>query len=549
MAGKQRGSGMAGWSVPGVVHLQEIREDPVGRRVVARHRITRRPLAITYLSEELFADAEFRTRFAPEFGRLACIRDTRVLSVHRYVECHLGAAVVGDHVAATALRALLLAQGAVSTEAALVLLKDSLRGLSACHAAGLAHGDIKPENVILTRAGGVRLVDFGLSTSHSRQLLARSTPFYLAPEQWSSRCATPAGDVYAATVVFFECLVGAPPFYADSSPELSAKHAHSVPPIDVIPEPVRELMLLGLAKDPYRRPGAVSLLARLDDVAARALGPGWEQRGRRELVRLLDNRSVLPEASALARRQGSVGRQISREHRRPVRLAAVVGGALVLAVGLSSPPLAVILPGGSIFGSDGRSPVLAFPDPAQGASPVRTVTSGQTADSAQSAGPTAKAEPAGQPIAVPAQPNTQLSPAQAIPMSDHQDRPAQHHPARGGHPASSVDAQPQCAPAPPGAPPTSAPGSIELPASIKLPVSIELPVPITLPRPVPASTPVPEQSQPQPDTAGALPDARDQRKARIQDAYRQAKIHLRGRGQPEPRIDPDGQSLKQDGHR
>ncbi|MGH3924306.1 MAG: protein kinase domain-containing protein, partial [Pseudonocardiaceae bacterium] len=190
---------MEGWSIPGVVHLREVREDPVGRRVVARHRITRRSLAVTYLSDELLADTEFRARFAREFGRLTRVRDARVPRVHRYLEGSHGAAVIGDHVNGTPLRALLFAHGAVGTEAALVVLKDSLRGLAAWHAAGLAHGDIKPESVILTRAGCVRLVDFGLSTAHGRQLLARSTPFYLAPEQWSGRPATPAADVYAAT--------------------------------------------------------------------------------------------------------------------------------------------------------------------------------------------------------------------------------------------------------------------------------------------------------------------------------------------------------------
>ncbi|MGH3934531.1 MAG: protein kinase domain-containing protein [Pseudonocardiaceae bacterium] len=526
---------MVGWSVPGVVHLREVREDPVGRRVVARHRITRRPLAVTYLSEELLADAEFRARFAHEFGRLARIRDTRVLPVHRYVECHLGAAVVGDHVAGTALRALLLAHGAVGTEAALVLLKDSLRGLSACHVAGLAHGDIKPESVILTRTGGVRLVDFGLSTPHSRRLLARSTPFYLAPEQWSGRCATPAGDVYAATVMFFECLIGAPPFYADGSPELSAKHAQCAPPIDVIPEPVRELVLTGLAKNPYRRPEAASLLAQVDDVAARALGTGWEQRGRRELARLLDSRSTLPEVSALVRRQGSGG----RESRRPVRLAAVVGGALVLAAGLSSPPLAVILPEGSLFGSDGRSPVLAFPDPAQGTSSVRTVTNGQLADSVPRAVPAAKAEPAGQSLAVPVQSNTQLPPAQSIPRANRQVGPAEY-PAQGGHPAGSVEsAQPRSAPASSGAPPA--------PEPMELPVSIELPAPIKLPAPIPASIPVPEQTQPRANIAADLHSSWDQRRARIQEAFRHAKAHPQE--QPEPMVDADVQPLTEDSNR
>ncbi len=507
---------MAGWSVPGVVHLREVREDPVGRRVVARHRITRRSLAVTYLSDELLADTEFRARFAREFGRLTRVRDARVPRVHRYVEGPEGAAVIASHVNGTSLRALLLAQGAVGTEAALVVLKDSLRGLAACHAAGSAHGDVKPEGVILTRAGGVRLVDFGLSTPHSRRLLSRSTPFYLAPEQWSGCPATPAGDVYAATVTFFECLVGAPPFYADGVAELSAKHEQSTPPIDVIPEPARELVLRGITKDPHRRPEALSLLARVDDVAARVVGTGWEQRGRRELARLLDSRSALPAVATPARRRDGVG----WEHRQPVRLAAVVGGALVLAAGLSSPPLAVILPGGSIFGSDARSPVLAFPESAHGASPVRAATNGRLADRAPHAAPAAKADPAGRPLVAGAQPNKELSPAPPIALASPRFA-LDKHPTRGGHPAGSVHrnevVQPPSAPgsARTGSvttPPGQAPGSLELPGSIELPAPVQLPVPVQVPVPIELPAPVPETAQPQKDIRTTLKNARNHRK-------------------------------------
>ena len=159
---------MAGWSVPGVVHLRQVREDPVGRRVVARHPITRKSLAITYLSPGLLADAEFRTRFGSECAQLARVRQAEVARVYRYLDCDHGAAVIGEHLNGTTLRSLLLAQGAVGTRAALVVLKDLLRALAAGHRAGLAHGDVKPDNVILTSAGRVRLVDFGLWTADSR---------------------------------------------------------------------------------------------------------------------------------------------------------------------------------------------------------------------------------------------------------------------------------------------------------------------------------------------------------------------------------------------
>ncbi|HJT04737.1 MAG TPA: protein kinase, partial [Pseudonocardiaceae bacterium] len=156
---------MAGWSVPGVVHLRQVREDPVGRRVVARHRITRKSLAITYLSPELLADAEFRTRFAGECAQLMRVRQAEVARVYRYLDCEDGAAVIGAHLNGATLRSLLRAHGAVGTEAALVVLKDVLRALAACHQAGVAHGDLTPDDVILTSAGRARLTGFGLWTA------------------------------------------------------------------------------------------------------------------------------------------------------------------------------------------------------------------------------------------------------------------------------------------------------------------------------------------------------------------------------------------------
>jgi len=356
--------------------------------------MTRRLLAITYLSPELLADTEFRTRFARDFPRLARVRDTRVARVHRYVEGEHGAAVIGDHFNGTALRALLLAHGAVSTEAALVVLKDLLHALAACHEAGLAHGDVKPEDVVVTSTGRVRLVDFGLWTSGGRRLLGRSTPFYLAPEHWSDRPATSAGDVYAATATFFECLVGAPPFYAEDVAELSIKHQSSAAPVDVVPALVRDLMLRGLAKDPVSRSDARNLVAHIREVAGRSIGSDWERRGRRELATLLGGRGALTGMSALGRRSNRAG----WADRKPVRLAAVMGGALALAAGLSSPPLAVILPGISLFTPGGSSPVLAFPEPDQSAAPVRVVTNGPLADrmpsvKAVTGTPVAKARP------------------------------------------------------------------------------------------------------------------------------------------------------------
>lgn len=489
---------MAGWSVPGMAQLKEVRADPVGRRFLARHHITRRLLEITYLSPELLADTEFRTRFGDEFARLARLREARVARVHRYVESDHGAAVIADHVSGTSVRALLAAQGAVGTAAALVVLKDLLLGLAACHDAGLAHGDVKPEDVILTPAGRVRLIDLGLWTSESRRLLSWSTPFYLAPELRNGPAVSEAGDVYAATVTFFECLAGAPPFYANGVRELSAKHVSGIPPVEVVPESVRELVSRGLDKDPGSRPDARAMLALVGVVAPRAVGSDWERQGRRELVALLAGRSVLPEMPVPTRQGGGAGRRYDK----PVRLAAVMGAALVLAAGLSSPPLAV-LPGISIFGSGGRPPVLAFPDPDRGAVAVRVMTNGPLADRAPgaaakggTAGPVAGARSQAPSIA---RPSIHTAPYEhAVPDglgqgAAHPDGAAPHQSA----PDASTPALPAVNPVQPrpdSAGSTSDPsGSVPMSLPILLPLPMQLPLPVSVPVPSPIPVKVPAQ--------------------------------------------------------
>jgi serine/threonine-protein kinase len=477
------------------MHLKEVREDPIGRRVLARHRVTRRPFAITYLSPEFLVDAEFRVRFGGECARLARVREARIARVHRYVECDHGAAVIGDHIRGTPLRALLVAQGAIGTAAALVVLKEALRGLAACHEAGLAHGDLKPEHVILTSAGRVRLIDFGLWTSEGRRLLSRSTPFYLAPEQWSGSPGSQAGDVYAATVTFFECLAGAPPFYADGAAELSAKHAHGVPPVEVVPEPVRELVLRGLAKNPGSRPEAQRLLTFVGEVATRAVGSDWERQGRRELAALVANRSALPDRSVLRWQRGGAG----RGYGKPVRLAAVMGGALAVAAGLSSPPLAVI-PGISIFGPGVRPPVLAFPELDRGAVAVRVMTNGPLADRASV--PTAKPGAAGTRPSAPPVPAPRIHTApyeQPTSGGSGQDTARPDGAANQYAPGQAIPAPNPQQPAPDSTGSTSekspAPVPVSLPVELPVPVEVpvQLPVPVEVPARPPASIQPPVQ--------------------------------------------------------
>jgi hypothetical protein len=272
------------WRLDGFTELRELGAGAQGRVVLARPDGSDARVAIKYLASHLAVDERHLAIFRREAQTLTRVANPHVARLYQYVEGPGGAAIVMEAVEGASLRRLLERNRVLDVEAALTVLKGSLLGLAAAHSAGVVHRDYKPENVVVQHDGLSKLIDFGIAVL-SGEGSSSGTPAYMAPEQWRDAPASPATDVYAASCVFFECVTGTRPYRGGTIERLMAQHLSAPIPVDMAPEPVRELLARGMAKDPGQRLwNAAEFVHELEATATAAYGPDWERRGVRALA-------------------------------------------------------------------------------------------------------------------------------------------------------------------------------------------------------------------------------------------------------------------------
>ncbi|WP_051900369.1 serine/threonine-protein kinase [Streptomyces aureus] len=379
------------WAVPGYEAVRILGEGAGGRVVLARHTATGVPVAVKYLGEHLRGDREFLARFRAEARLLGELRHPCVVRLYEYVEARGGAAIVMEAVDGVSLRQLLRRHGATGPEAALVLLKGSLLGLGAAHAAGVVHRDYKPENVLVRADGTSALADFGIAVRDGRETEAAGTPAYMAPEQWRGEQAGPAADVYAAAVVFHECLTGRRPFTADDVSALRLQHLRAPVPLDDVPAPVRGLLRRGMAKDPAQRPDIESFLADLERSAVEGYGADWEERGRRRLAELTVLLALLFPFTATATLEAPASALTLLDRVRRGGWKAAAGAAALVVVAGGATAVAARPHDTSTTVASSTPSSLDSPSPSA-SSPSASVSA-----SASDASPTADTTPSGTP--------------------------------------------------------------------------------------------------------------------------------------------------------
>ena len=266
---------------PRFVLLRKIGAGGMGAVFLAREPELARLVAVKVLAPQLARDERARARFLREAQSAAGIAHPNVVAIHAFGEVDDGTPYfVMQYATGESIGSRLAREGPVNSREVRRMLAELASALSAAHARGIVHRDVKPANVLYdVETGRVLITDFGIAAilatpggSKGASLTGTGmligTPRYMSPEQAAAEPATDRSDVYALGLVVYELLTGAGPFAETSPMQLLAAHLRDTPPPPsnlrpgIDPE-IEQIVLRCLAKDPSARPTASEIVRRL----------------------------------------------------------------------------------------------------------------------------------------------------------------------------------------------------------------------------------------------------------------------------------------------
>lgn len=249
----------------------------MGQVYRAEDTILKRTVAIKRMAPQLQFEQRDRERFLKEAQRASALNHPNIAAIYDVLQEKGETLLVMEYVEGTTLRQRMTSP--ISIQEFLELAIQCAEGLAAAHDQRIVHKDIKPENIMLTAAQRVKILDFGVAmrftpteSSDVTQSLASltaslsGTPGYMAPEVLQQRPYDGRADLFSLGLVFYEMLGGEHPFTTDSFAGTLARVLHRDPPSLVeinrsVPAPLAGIVEHLLEKDPEKRyPSAQVLL-------------------------------------------------------------------------------------------------------------------------------------------------------------------------------------------------------------------------------------------------------------------------------------------------
>lgn len=295
-----------------------------------------RPVALKVMDSRYAGDQQFLTRFQLEARTVARLKNPGLVAVYDQGLDARHPFLVMELIEGGTLRELLAERGPMPPHAVVAVLRPVLGGLAAAHRAGLVHRDVKPENVLISDDGEVKIADFGLvravaAAGITSASVILGTAAYLSPEQVRDGQAGPRSDVYSAGILTYELLTGRTPFSGDSALSIAYQRLdHDVPApssaIDGVPTQFNEFVACATARDPAERyADAIEMAADLEAIAEELALPDFRVPAPRNSAQ---HRSAVLHHSRIAQQPRSPVRHRTRElTREPAGLPGTVSAA------------------------------------------------------------------------------------------------------------------------------------------------------------------------------------------------------------------------------
>lgn len=289
--------------------IEKLGEGGMGEVYLAEDEKLHRRVALKFLHGDFEHDPEARDRLFREARAASKLSHANIVAIHAIEEAGDRVFIAMEHVEGQSLRAL-IKRGEVDTDRALEIAPQILAALAGAHETGIVHRDIKSDNIVITKNGRVKVLDFGLAKAKGAATITRpgssgGTPAYMSPEQVQGGAVDHRSDLFSFGVVLYEMLTGRLPFKGEHESAVTYSIVNETPEAMSkyrdLPDGLQAIVDRALEKDPEKRyQGAVEIEADIARVRAGTAGPRGRGAGRRTRKPFLVALTVVVVAAAAA---------------------------------------------------------------------------------------------------------------------------------------------------------------------------------------------------------------------------------------------------------
>ena len=243
--------------------LEKIGEGGMSQVFKARCNKLNRFVAVKILKKEFCDNADIVEKFKGEATAIATLSDNNIVNILDVGTQDDISYIVMEYVKGKTLKDIIKQVGKMNYETAISVAIQIARALDCAHRNNIIHRDVKPQNILVTEDGIMKVTDFGIAKSASSETITNTSTImgsahYLSPEQAKGSFIDCRTDIYSLGVVLYEMVTGNLPFQADTAVTIALKHLQEevVPPKNLnskVPDSLNQLILKAMEKEPVKR--------------------------------------------------------------------------------------------------------------------------------------------------------------------------------------------------------------------------------------------------------------------------------------------------------